>query len=193
MARPFCASCTEEGPGLHPIQLEDGGPIFLFCERCDSEVTGPPVEGPPPGIRWTGGTYYPTDQIETHLTVRILRMLRRFGWVSSSDISDFLGIPSTIEDPTEQNNYSVTLSRLCREGYIEAKMVICRPVRKGYSRRHTGFHQWKEYRISPLGIARLNWMLQSTMAPIHEGRLSKKRNRGSARRVATPDPPPHPR
>lgn len=191
-AGSFCALCCEDGPGLHPGRLEDGGPIFLFCERCDSEVTGPPVPASPPGLRWTGGRYFPLDQIEQNMSVRILRALRRFDYIPSSELSDALQIPSSIESRVEQNTYSVALSRLCREGYVEVKVVTCRPVKRSQSKRHTGLHQWNEYRITQLGRARLEWMLASTMAPIHEGRRASAQSPGSRPPGASANPPARP-
>lgn len=167
MANQFCASCISEGPGLRPCQLDEGGPIFLYCERCDSEVPGRPY-GPSPaspaGAKWIGSCYFPLDEIKRQMPIMILRALRRSDWMRSNELSEALGVPSSIEDPGEQNRYSVTLSRLCRQGQVDTKVVRARPVRKSQSRRHTGLHEWKEYRISPLGIARLEWSLGATMA-----------------------------
>lgn len=164
MAKPFCASCIKEGPGLRPRQLDDGGPIFLFCSRCDSEIPGRGHGSSPSGTRWTGSVYFPLDEIERQMPIMILRTLRRFDWLRSDELSDALNIPSSIEDRHSQNRYSVALSRMCREGYVEAKVVRARPTKRSQSRRHTGFHEWKEYRITPIGIAKLEWSLGATMA-----------------------------
>lgn len=164
MAKPFCASCIREGPDLRPRQLDDGGPIFLFCERCDSEVPGRGHASSPEGTRWTGSRYFPIDEVERQMSIMILRMLRRSDWIRSNEISDALGIPSSIEDAGEQNRYSVALSRLSREGYVETQTVRARPMRRSQSRRHTGVHEWKVYRITPLGIAKLEWSLGATLA-----------------------------
>lgn len=162
--KPFCASCIGEGPGLRPRQLEDGGPIFFFCARCDSEVPSRGHGSSPAGTKWTGSRYYPLDEIERQMPIMILRMLRRSDWMRSNELSDALGIPSTIEDPGGQNRYSVALSRLCKQGQVDVKIVRARPMRKSQSRRHSGIHEWNEYRISPLGMARLEWSLGATMA-----------------------------
>lgn len=162
--KPFCASCIGEGPDLRPRQLDDGGPIFLFCARCDSEVPGRGHGSSPAGTRWTGSAYFPLDEIERQMPIMILRTLRRFDWMRSEELSDALEVPSSAKDPNGRNKFGVALSRMRREGYVESKVVRARVIRNGYSRRHTGFHEWNEYRITQLGIAKLEWSLGATMA-----------------------------
>jgi len=163
--RPFCASCINEGPGLRPRQLDEGGPLFLLCARCDSEVPGRGwAPTPVAGAKWTGSRYFPLDEIQRDMPIMILKAIRRFDWLRSDELSDSLDIPSTIEDYKERNRFGVALSRMCREGYIESKVVRAKVIRNGYSRRHTGYHEWREYRITALGVAKLEWCLGATLA-----------------------------
>lgn len=164
-AAPFCASCTREGPGLRPRRLDDDGPLFLFCERCDSEVPGRKRVRGPGGTKWIGSRYYPLDELERALPIMILKALRRSDWVSASELAEMLTIPSISAGRQHRNKFSVQLSRMAREGYVESKDVRARALPgKSYSKHHPGYHGWKEYRITPLGIAKLEWSLGATLA-----------------------------
>jgi hypothetical protein len=180
MTRPFCASCCSDGPGLHLVRLDDGGPDYLFCERCDSGIATTDPGRMPAGVNWPGARYFPLDELERSVQFRILRALRRFDWIRSDELFDTLSIPGTTESRLERGRYSAALSRYVRERYVEVKTVTARAIRKGYSRRHAGLHQWKEYRITPLGIARLEWMLQGTMAPAHRSWASRAKRQARA-------------
>jgi hypothetical protein len=164
IAGMFCANCIRPGPDLRP--REQDGVMFLFCARCDSEVEDRGHDFAPGKRRWTGSRYFPLDHIECELPIRILRTLRRFESASSMELSDVLQIASDSNDPVGRNNYSVTLSRLCRDGYVRAKKTRARAMKRSQSKskRSDGFHQWKEYSITRLGIARLEHSLGSTMA-----------------------------
>lgn len=73
---------------------------------------------------------------------RILRVVQRFDWISSMEITDVLGIPSTSVDKCAHNNFSVSLSRLSRKGFLRRRRSL----------------EWMEYQITNLGRARIeNW------------------------------------
>lgn len=152
----------------------------MFCEQCDSEIPGRAHSSSPPGTAWAGASYFPLDEVLRQMPIMILRVLRRSDWMRSNELADALGVPSSVEDRGEQNKYSVTLSRLYREGYVEAKTVRARPTKRSQSKRNNGLHEWKEYRITARGIARLEWSLGATMAPPHPS--------GAARRASARSP-----
>lgn len=148
--KAFCAICLNRGPALRPRQLEPRGSVFILCERCDCSEPQTVVSQPPRfhvaprrGGGWQRAKYQPLDVTEQDTAFRILRCVARHDWISSMEICDQLGIAGTSGDRRPHNNYSVRLSKLRRDGFLERRHVLELP----------------EYRITDLGRARLeNWL-----------------------------------
>ena len=123
--------------------------MFILCERCDSSEPETVASRPATfavksrrGGGWQRTTYIPLDVTKSDLAFRILRCVQRHDWISSLDIREQLGIAG-VSDRLELNNYSVRLSRLRRDGFLERRDVL----------------EFPEYRITNLGRARIeNWL-----------------------------------
>jgi hypothetical protein len=62
----------------------------------------------------SGSDYRPIDELLAMPKVRVLRILRRFEWASSTEITDALEL-----DAAEVGLYSATISRLFKDGAID--------------------------------------------------------------------------
>lgn len=140
--KPWCAICLSYGPDLRPRQLSQGGPLFILCRDCDESET-PTIRNRPARYRHRAETrhrvYRPIDENERDMSFRILRCVQRFDWVSSIEICDALGIPGAALHRQLHNNYSVSLSRLYRKGFLRRRHVL----------------EWHEYQITSKGLARI--------------------------------------
>lgn len=141
MSRPFCAICVRCVLPLRLRQLEEGGPIFQICRRCDEQnaVTiqqRRPLQHRAPTGRGAGNRLYvPFDELHNDMTFRILRVVQRFDWINSIDIADILGIPGVTVDRCARNAYAVTLRRLTMWNYLRRRHLL----------------EWHEYQITRTG------------------------------------------
>lgn len=90
-------------------------------------------------------TYIPIDETLSAPLVRILRALRHFEWVTTTDLLLVLGVS---ERGREHNTLHRALSRACTTGYIATRG----PARN-----------YREYMITPSGRAELKRRLTVDM------------------------------
>ncbi len=121
----FCAICVDDGTELRGAQLEEGGPVFTICQRCDQ--LGATPSGPT-----TRRNYMPIDETLGRMRVRVLRALRHFDWTSTDELVWAIGI----EEQAERASYRRTLADSVRRGLVEC------------DRRER--QAWR-YRITPAG------------------------------------------
>jgi hypothetical protein len=107
----FCSICIVGSGRLDLRRLEPGGPLYLVCERCDSETEEPRPTQKPPGRR--------VPLLESALD--ILRTVHHLEWASSIDIRSVLGIPGAVEDRRRLDKFSQMLSRLARAGFLRSR------------------------------------------------------------------------
>lgn len=148
-----CAICVTGTASLRPRQLDDGGPVFIICARCDEHDVSASFPASKRRRRRRGGgwqrfTYWPIDDMVEDNLMRILRAARHFDWISSFDLSAVLEIPSQLVDRRAQNAYSVAIGRLYRGGFL---------------RRRRGA-EWYEYQVTDLGLARIENARRAALA-----------------------------
>lgn len=134
-AGAFCAICVDGVIDLRGVQLEEGGPVYTVCQRCDER-------GAPPAGVGTRRTYVPLDETLGSMRVRVLRALRHFGWTSTDELVSAIGI----EAQAERASYRRALADAVRRGLIECDQ-----------RERSA---WR-YRITPAGRASYAAALQS--------------------------------
>lgn len=94
--------------------------------------------------------YTPLDEVLASPLVRLLRGLRRFGWIEVGELFDVLGAPEDHHEP-ERAALSKALSRAVAVGLIER--MACRAFIATPGRPNGRDHNW--YRITAAGLAEL--------------------------------------
>lgn len=124
----FCSQCITGTIGLHRAQLEQGGPVYTLCARCDDDSEPKPVKSndrdPAWGRRGCGEHgrsvgYISMDDLLANVRFRILRAIRHFDWVTPERIADAIEVPAKNVDLLRRSCFDTAMSRLFREGHLE--------------------------------------------------------------------------
>lgn len=134
----FCAICVDGVIDLRGVQLEEEGPVYTVCRRCDQRGAVRPGAT-------THRAYVPIDETLDRMRVRVLRTLRHFGWTSTDELVAAMGI----DEQAEREGYRRSLAYSVRRGLVECDR-----------REHDA---WR-YRITPAGRASYAAALQRSAA-----------------------------
>ena len=93
------------------VRTQHGGYIQRNCRKCEAFHQGRRDKAKVGRVE----IYEPLDVILESPTVRVLRAIRRYDWMTMADIAEILDV----RDVQSRNNLSGTIQNAARQGYIE--------------------------------------------------------------------------